>query len=99
MSELEKLSSEIRQEFLDLFVQAQSEQIEFVKDTANKLKEWTELFTIGELTENEFKSLLRARERTTRQNLNTLEIQSRARVEKILFGIINLIKGKILPGS
>lgn len=99
MSELEKLSTEIRQEFLDLFIQAQTEQIEFVQDTANKLKEWTELFTIGELTENEFKSLLRARERATRQNLNTLEIQARVRVEKILFGIIDLIKGKILPGS
>ncbi len=97
MSELENLSAEIKKEFLEFFTQAQAEQFEFAKDAANKLKEWTALYTTGRLSEKEFKSLLRSRERTIRQNLNTLEIQARARVEKILFGMINLIKGKIIP--
>lgn len=97
MSELEKLSADIKKDLLDFLTQAQAEHFEFVKDAADKLKEWTELFTTGQLSEKEFKSLLRARERTIRQNLNTLEIQARARVEKILFGIIDVIKGKILP--
>lgn len=99
MSELENLSEDIKNDFLEFFLQAQSEQFEFVRDTADKLKEWTDLFTMGQLSEKEFNSLLRSRERTIRQNLNTLEIQARSRLEKILFGLIDLIKGKIIPGS
>lgn len=99
MSELENLSAEIKKEFLEFLTQAQMEQVEFAIDNANELKELTELFLTGEISKRAFEHILKAQERTIRQNLNTLEIQSRARVEKILFGIIDLIKGKIIPGS
>ncbi len=56
------------------FTTAMSEQTEFVRESAVKLKEWTELYLAGELSEKEFKSLLRAREKTMKQKLNTLEI-------------------------
>ncbi len=50
----------------------------------------------GEFDDDELEALLNARKRVVRQNLNTLEIQSRARVEKIVFGIIDIVTNKLL---
>jgi len=50
----------------------------------------------GELDNDELESLLNARKHAIRQNLNTLEIQSRARLEKIVFGVIDIVANKLL---
>ena len=50
----------------------------------------------GEFDDDELEALLNARKRVVRQNLNTIEIQSRARVEKIVFGIIDIVTNKLL---
>lgn len=104
MPNLENILSEIKDEsiatakseLLDFYNQARSEQIGFAQETAEKAKKWLEMRVNGEINNEEFLALLDARKRVVQQNLNTLEIQSRARVEKILFGIINTITDKIL---
>jgi hypothetical protein len=93
---LDKLPQDIKKEFLEFLTAAQAEQIEFVKESAIKLKEWTALYLSGELNAKEFNSLLRAHNRTIKQKLNTLEIEARARVEKILFGLLDVVMKKVL---
>lgn len=85
-----------KNEFIDLYNQALSEQEEFVKETAEKTKKWLEMRLKNELTNEEFLALLEARKRVVQQNINTLEIQSRARLEKIIFGIIDIAANKLL---
>ena len=85
-----------KNELLYFYNQAKSEQIDFAQETADKVKKWLEMRVKGEINNEEFLALLDARKRVVLQNLNTLEIHSRARVEKILFGIIDTITNKIL---
>ena len=85
-----------KSELKDLLMQAQNEQEEFVVETANKIERWLFLRVAGELNDDELEALLNARKRVVRQNLNTLEIQTRARLEKIVFGIIDIVANKLL---
>jgi hypothetical protein len=104
MPDLKDILSEIKDdsittaknELLDFFKQAESEQIDFVQETKDKVQKWLEMRVNNEINNVELKALLDARKRLVQQNLNTLEIQSRARVEKIIFGIIDTISDKIL---
>ena len=86
----------VKSELKDLLSQAKDEQEEFVKKTAEKIEKWLKMRVEGELDNDELESLLNARKRAVRQNLNTLEIQSRARLEKIVFGIIDIVANKLL---
>jgi len=85
-----------KSELKDLLLQAQNEQEEFVVETANKIERWLLMRVAGELNDDELEALLNARKRVVRQNLNTLEIQTRARLEKIVFGIIDIVTNKLL---
>lgn len=97
---LESLGDEVldsvKTEFIDLLSQAKDEQIDFVNETAEKIERWLIMRVNGEFDDDELEALLNARKRVVRQNLNTLEIQSRARVEKIVFGIIDIVTNKLL---
>ncbi|GMR24941.1 MAG: hypothetical protein BMS9Abin39_0213 [Ignavibacteria bacterium] len=86
----------VKKEFTDLLSQAKDEQIDFVNETAEKIEKWLIMRVNGEFDDDELEALLNARKRVVRQNLNTLEIQSRARVEKIVFGIIDIVTNKLL---
>ena len=86
----------VKTEFINLLSQAKDEQIDFVNETAEKIEKWLIMRVNGEFDDDELEALLNARKRVVRQNLNTLEIQSRARVEKIVFGIIDIVKNKLL---
>ena len=86
----------VKTEFIDLLSQAKDEQIDFVNETAEKIEKWLIMRVNGEFDDDELEALLNARKRVVRQNLNTLEIQSRARVEKIVFGIIDIVTNKLL---
>ena len=104
MPDLENILNEIKDvsitdaknELLDFFKQAESEQIDFVQETADKIKKWMSMRVNKEINNEEFTALLDARKRVVQQDLNTLEIKARARIEKILFGIIDTISDKIL---
>lgn len=97
---LESLGDEVldsvKTEFIDLLSQAKDEQIDFVNETAEKIERWLIMRVNGEFDNDELEALLNARKRVVRQNLNTIEIQSRARVEKIVFGIIDIVTNKLL---
>ncbi len=97
---LESLGDEVlnsvKTEFIDLLSQAKDEQIDFVNETAEKIERWLIMRVNGEFDDDELEALLNARKRVVRQNLNTIEIQSRARVEKIVFGIIDIVTNKLL---
>ncbi len=86
----------VKTEFIDLLSQAKDEQFDFVNETAEKIERWLIMRVNGEFDDDELEALLNARKRVVRQNLNTLEIQSRARVEKIVFGIIDIVTNKLL---
>ncbi|MCZ6703782.1 MAG: hypothetical protein O6940_12185 [Ignavibacteria bacterium] len=97
---LESLGDEVldsvKTEFIDLLSQAKDEQIDFVNETAEKIERWLIMRVNGDFDDDELEALLNARKRVVRQNLNTIEIQSRARVEKIVFGIIDIVTNKLL---
>ena len=86
----------VKTEFINLLSQAKDEQIDFVNETAEKIERWLIMRVNGDFDDDELEALLNARKRVVRQNLNTLEIQSRARVEKIVFGIIDIVTNKLL---
>ncbi len=86
----------VKTEFIDLLSQAKDEQIDFVNETAEKIERWLIMRVNGDFDDDELEALLNARKRVVRQNLNTIEIQSRARVEKIVFGIIDIVTNKLL---
>ncbi len=50
----------------------------------------------GELDDDELESLLNARKRVVRQFLLTQEISSRARLEKISMGLIDIVANKFI---
>ena len=97
---LESLGDEVldsvKTEFIDMLSQAKDEQIDFVNETAEKIERWLIMRVNGDFDDDELEALLNARKRVVRQNLNTIEIQSRARVEKIVFGIIDIVTNKLL---
>lgn len=80
----------VKAEFKDLLTQAKGEQLDFVKETALKMEQWLALRVKGELNDSELEALLRARKRAAQQDLNTLGIQARARVEKVVLGILDI---------
>jgi hypothetical protein len=90
------IEDNIIEELLRFLKEAYSEQNEFIQKNAEKLIKWTKQLSSGELSRDEFFQLIESAERNIRQNINTLEIKSRAKAEKILFGIIDLIRKRIL---
>ena len=88
--------SGVKKEFKDLLDQAAKEELDFVKETAELVKNWAIQRVKGEITNDGFERLLRARKRVVMQELNTLEIKARARVEKIVMGVVDIVLDKFL---
>ena len=86
----------IKTNLLELIQGAKSEAKTVVKETGDKIEKWLELKIKGELDSDELEALLNARRRTVRQFLNSQEIATRARLEKITIGLIDLILNKAL---
>jgi hypothetical protein len=95
MNNGKNIEDNIVEELLRFLKEAYSEQNEFIQKNADKLIKWTKQLSAGDLSQDEFVQLIEAAERNIRQNINTLEIQSRAKAEKILFGIIDVIRTRI----
>jgi DNA-binding protein H-NS len=79
------------EEFKALLKSAKSDQEQLAKETAKKIEKWLEMRIKGELDNDELESLLNSRRRTIRQSLNTLQIQSRDRVQKVSLGLLNIV--------
>ena len=79
-----------KREFKDFLTQAKKEQIAFAKETADRVEQWLLLYAQKRITKTELDLLLDERRWTARQNLNTLDITTRARLQKIVYGIIDI---------
>lgn len=92
----DEVQKEARDEFLDFLGQAKNERRRIVRETAEKVERWLQMRLDGELTNDELEALLHARDRVVRQELNTLVIKTRARLQKIVFGLINTVLDRLI---
>ena len=86
----------IKTSFKELLLQAKNESKTVIKETGEKLEKWLVMRAMGELDDDELESLLNARKRVVRQFLLTQEITSRARLEKISMGLIDIVVNKFI---
>lgn len=86
----------IKDQLKELLTSAKSDTDAIVKETGQKISDWLVLRAQGKLSDDELEALIYSRDQLLRQYKNTLEIQTRARVEKIAVGLINLVLDKIL---
>ncbi|WP_415888444.1 hypothetical protein ACMXYV_10495 [Neptuniibacter sp. SY11_33] len=86
----------IKSSLLDLIKEAKSETESVVKETGEKIEKWLVFKLEGEIDSDELEALLNTRRRVIRQFLNSQEIATRARLEKITTGLIDLVLNKAL---
>ena len=79
----------IKMNLIKLIQNAKSESESFVKETAEVIEQWITLKANNEIDDEELKALLSARRRTVKQFLNSEEIRSKARFEKMTMGLID----------
>lgn len=89
--------SSVKAEFKELLSKAKADGDAVVKKNTEKLERWLVMFARGELDKEEFDALVDAQRRAVREYLNTLEIQARARLEKITMGLLDFAIGRIAP--
>ena len=86
----------IKMGLLDLINEAKSESEIVVKETGQKIEKWLTLKANNEIDADELEALLNARQRIVSQFLNTEEIRTKARLEKITTGLIEHVLSKAL---
>lgn len=86
----------VKDQLKDLLTSAKDDTDAIVKETGKKITDWLLLRAKGKLDDDELEALLYSRDQLLRQYKNTLEIKTRARVEKIAVGLINLVLDKVL---
>lgn len=86
----------VKDQLKDLLTSAKEDADSIVKETGQKVSDWIVMRAQGKLSDDELEALLYSRDQLLRQYKNTLKIQTRARVEKIAVGLINLVLDKIL---
>jgi hypothetical protein len=82
--------------FKDLLAGAKADSSAVAKETARKLEQWMVMLRNGELSRDEFEMLMYARDRAVRQKLNTMKIATRARVEGLAIGMIDIVLNKLV---
>lgn len=104
MSDLDKLLKQTGDEALDLIkasfkkllLQAKEEPTAIIKETADKLEKWLIMRSKKEIDDDELVSLIRSRKRVIKQYILSKEIASRARLEKLSIGLIDVITNKFI---
>ena len=104
MSELDEILKSTGNEALDfvkttfkeLLIEAKKESKEVIKETGEKVERWVVMRAKGELDDDELEALLNARRRTVRQFLLNQEIASRAALEKVSMGLIDLVTNNFI---
>lgn len=86
----------VKDELKSLLTSAKDDTIAEIRETGEKIATWLVMRAKGELTDDEFQSLLYARDQLLRQFKNSLEIEAKARVERIAVGLVNLVLDKII---
>jgi len=85
-----------KEDFRTLFNEAKGDAEGFVRELAKDLEGWLVLLAMGEMKKNEVELLVRSRKRELEQKLNTLEIKTKARVEKIVMGLVDIVLDTLL---
>lgn len=88
----------VKTQLKDLLVCAKDDTDAVIQETGRKIADWILLRAEGQLSDAELEALLYSRDQLLRQYKNTLEIQARARVEKIAVELVNLVLDKLLGG-
>lgn len=86
----------IKSNLLELIHAATNESEAIVKETGEIIEKWLVLKIKGDIDTDELVELLNARRRTLMQFLNSLDTDTRARLEKITIGLIDLVLDKAL---
>lgn len=86
----------VKTNFKELLFQAKDESKAVIKETGEKIEKWLIMRAKGELDDDELESLLNTRKRVVRQFLLTQEIASRARLERISMGLIDIVVNKFI---
>lgn len=86
----------VKDELKSLLTQAKDDAIDEIRETGEKIATWLVMRAKGELTDDEFQSLLYARDQLLRQLKIKMEIDARARLERIAVGLVNLVLDKII---
>lgn len=87
---------QLKTELLDLIQGAKSESADVIKETGEKIEKWLKMKLDGDIDADELKELLNNRKATVQQFLNTQEIITKARLEKMSTGLIELIVDKAI---
>ncbi len=86
----------VREQLKELLTSASEDTNSVIKETGQKMEEWLQARAKGELSDDELKALLYSRQQLIQQYKNTLEIQVRARLEKIALGLVDIVLQKVL---
>lgn len=86
----------VKTNFKELLFQAKDESKTVIKETGEKIEKWLIMRAKGELDDDELESLLNTRKKVVRQFLLTQEIASRARLERISMGLIDIVVNKFI---
>lgn len=86
----------VKDQLKDLLTSAQNDTDSVIKETGKKIADWLLLRAQVKLSDDELEALLYSRDQLLRQYKNTLEIKTRARIEKISVSLINLVLDKVL---
>ncbi len=104
MSRIDELLKETGDKALDLIkasfkkklLQAKQEPTDIIKETADKLEKWLIMRKKKEIDDDELVSLIKTRKRVLKQYLLTKEVSSRAKLEKLSIGLIDVITNKFI---
>lgn len=86
----------VKDELKSLLTSAKNDAIDQIRETGEKIATWLVMRAKGELTDDEFQSLLYARDQLLRQFKNTASIEAKARTERVAVGLVNLVLDKII---
>lgn len=85
----------IKQELRSLLTDAQKDADAMIRETGRKVADWLLMRAQGQLSDDELEALLYSRDQLLRQYKNTVEIETRARLEKIAVALINLVLDRL----
>lgn len=90
MSTQQQIQDFIVGELKDLLNSAKKESDTAIKKNAEKLEKWLKYLALGEIDKKEFNSLVEGQKLIMQQFLNTQEIKSRAKLEKVTVGVLDI---------
>lgn len=86
----------VKDQLADLLNSAENDTNDVIRGIGKKVGNWLLMRARGELSDSELEALLYSSDQTLRQYKNTINIEVRARCEKIAVALVNLVLDKIV---